>query len=127
MKLGIEGKVAVVTGASRGIGRATSRALANEGARLVLAGYDAYYDDHTLGSRGRERSTAELASLAAAFNYLFETVEKNGESVVGCGTYDDHLRREGRVWRFEEKIITVLFMTPVLRGWAGSDRIVSWG
>jgi NAD(P)-dependent dehydrogenase (short-subunit alcohol dehydrogenase family) len=35
---GLEGRVAVVTGATRGIGRATARALAQEGARIVLVG-----------------------------------------------------------------------------------------
>ena len=32
----LEGKVAIITGASAGIGQATARALAREGARLVL-------------------------------------------------------------------------------------------
>ncbi|HEY9752189.1 MAG TPA: SDR family NAD(P)-dependent oxidoreductase, partial [Coleofasciculaceae cyanobacterium] len=32
----LQGKVAIVTGASRGIGRATALALATEGARLVI-------------------------------------------------------------------------------------------
>ena len=36
MDLGISGKVALVTGASRGIGLATASALAREGARVVL-------------------------------------------------------------------------------------------
>jgi 3-oxoacyl-[acyl-carrier protein] reductase len=36
MDLGIEGRAAVVTGASRGIGLATARALAAEGARVLL-------------------------------------------------------------------------------------------
>ena len=35
MRLELEGKVAVVTGASRGIGLAAARALAAEGARVV--------------------------------------------------------------------------------------------
>jgi 3-oxoacyl-[acyl-carrier protein] reductase len=35
--LGIDGKVAVVSGASRGIGRAVARALSAEGARVVMA------------------------------------------------------------------------------------------
>ncbi|HEX4220100.1 MAG TPA: SDR family NAD(P)-dependent oxidoreductase, partial [Acidimicrobiales bacterium] len=37
MDLGIKGKVAVVTGASRGLGRGTVDALAAEGVNLVLA------------------------------------------------------------------------------------------
>jgi 3-oxoacyl-[acyl-carrier protein] reductase len=37
MDLGLQNKVAIVAGASRGIGRATALALAAEGARLVLA------------------------------------------------------------------------------------------
>ena len=37
MKLELENKIAIVTGASRGIGRAIAEALAEEGMRLVLA------------------------------------------------------------------------------------------
>src|SRR5947208_1675897 len=36
MDLGIKGKIAVVTGASSGIGRATARLLAQEGAHVVM-------------------------------------------------------------------------------------------
>ena len=49
MDLGLEGRVAVVTGASRGIGLAVTRALAGEGVRVVA---------------GARSSTAELDELA---------------------------------------------------------------
>jgi NAD(P)-dependent dehydrogenase (short-subunit alcohol dehydrogenase family) len=36
MDLGLEGKIAIVTGGSRGIGAASARALAREGANVVI-------------------------------------------------------------------------------------------
>ena len=54
MDLGIEGKVALVTAGSRGLGRATAEALAAEGARLVLS------------ARGEESLAATVSSLRAA-------------------------------------------------------------
>jgi 3-oxoacyl-[acyl-carrier protein] reductase len=56
MDLGIEGRVAVVTGASRGIGRAVAETLAREGVALVLS---------ARGAPDLERTTAELAATGA--------------------------------------------------------------
>ena len=53
-----QGKVAVVTGASRGIGRATALALGREGASVVLVGRD------TQSLRSAERELARLGSRA---------------------------------------------------------------
>ena len=41
MELGLTGRVAVVTAASKGLGRASALALAAEGARIVLNARDA--------------------------------------------------------------------------------------
>lgn len=41
MDLGLNGKVAFITGASRGIGRASARVLASEGCRVVITARDA--------------------------------------------------------------------------------------
>ena len=38
MDLGIEGKVALVTAGSKGLGRASALALASEGVRVLLSG-----------------------------------------------------------------------------------------
>ena len=40
MDLGLDGRVCVVTGASRGIGLATCRRLAGEGARVLMVARD---------------------------------------------------------------------------------------
>ena len=53
MDTGIEGKVAFVTGASQGIGRAIAAALAGEGARVAVS------------SRSRERIDAAAAEIGA--------------------------------------------------------------
>ena len=38
MDLGLEGRIAIVNGASQGIGRAIARTLAEEGARVAISG-----------------------------------------------------------------------------------------
>jgi 3-oxoacyl-[acyl-carrier protein] reductase len=56
MDLGLDGKHAIVTGSSRGIGRAIAHALAAEGCRV------------TLSARGAEQLDAAVAELAAIGN-----------------------------------------------------------
>ena len=64
MDLGIRAKVALVTGASEGLGFATARALATEGARLAMA---ARREDRLRSAAEEIRSTtgAEVISVAA--------------------------------------------------------------
>lgn len=54
MDLGLKDKVAVVTGGTQGIGRATALRLAAEGAKVVVT------------ARGRERLDAVVAEIRAA-------------------------------------------------------------
>lgn len=58
MDLGIEGRVALVMGASRGIGRGIAAALAREGARVAIA------------SRSAERLEAAAAEIGSASSFV---------------------------------------------------------
>jgi NAD(P)-dependent dehydrogenase (short-subunit alcohol dehydrogenase family) len=56
----VEGKVALVTGAASGLGRATARMLAREGARVALTDID---------HEGVERAAAEIGDAALALQH----------------------------------------------------------
>ncbi len=62
---------------------------------------------------------------ATAFSYWLVTQEDGERSIIGWGTYDWAFRLEGGVWRIGELIIRVLVMTPLERGWAGPERVMS--
>src|SRR3954453_10984214 len=67
MELGLEGRVALVTGASKGIGRGIAAALAAEGATVAIS------------SRSRERIEASAAEVGArAYVHDSEDVDAAG-------------------------------------------------
>lgn len=77
MDLGLEGKVAVVTGGSRGIGLAISRALASEGARLAVCARG----DETLGA-----AADELRGLGAeVFTMAVDVADPAGTAAFLAG------------------------------------------
>lgn len=62
MDLGLQGKIAMVAGSSRGLGFATARLFAQEGARVVVNGRD----PHRL-NRARDQIVAETGAEILAF------------------------------------------------------------
>ncbi|WP_028322324.1 3-oxoacyl-[acyl-carrier-protein] reductase [Desulfatiglans anilini] len=81
----IASRIVLITGGSRGIGRATAYAFAEEGARLVLAHYDPDETaaDETLAvlkSRGVEAEShrVDISSYAAAAALIDDIVERFG-------------------------------------------------
>jgi NAD(P)-dependent dehydrogenase (short-subunit alcohol dehydrogenase family) len=72
----LEGKSAVVTGAARGIGQATALALADEGARVVLA--------DVLDDEGQRATDAIVASGAEAV-YLHTDVTSSSDVEAAVG------------------------------------------
>src|SRR5919198_2852846 len=64
MDLGLDGKVAVVTGGSEGIGRAAARSLGREGARVVICARRADVLERAAGDVA-EATGAEIVPVAA--------------------------------------------------------------
>lgn len=78
MNLGISGKTVLVTGATGGLGRATARLLAEEGASLILSDVD---EDKLEDMAAEYQATACLADLSTAQGVadLKQTSEIGGE------------------------------------------------
>lgn len=63
MNLGLEGRVALVTGGARGIGKATAAALLDEGARVAILDMDRDAIDQTVTELGIERAFGVVADV----------------------------------------------------------------
>lgn len=71
MELGLTGKVALVTGGSRGIGRAVAHGLAAEGARVLVCGRDRAVLDEATREIGA-KTGAEIVGIPADLSRLDE-------------------------------------------------------
>ena len=86
MDLGLKGRRALVLGSSRGLGEAVARALAAEGARVIVAGRDANRLSAVageIGAAGGEAGTMviDLADRATVISAL-EALMSSGEGAI---------------------------------------------
>jgi NADP-dependent 3-hydroxy acid dehydrogenase YdfG len=93
---GVEGRVALVTGASSGIGAATARLLAEGGARVALASRRG--DD--LGIEGGLAGSVDVRDAAAIQGFVDQTVERFGGLDIlvanaGVGAYGAFMDTHG--------------------------------
>jgi len=102
MDLGLRGKVAVVTGASRGIGRAIANALLNEGCAVAICG------------RNAERLNAAVADLS-----------NNGARVIGVPT---DVTSEAAVGKFVGAAVEAFGRIDILVNNAGisGPNVATW-
>jgi 3-oxoacyl-[acyl-carrier protein] reductase len=123
MDLGLRGRVAIVGGASRGIGRATAKLLADEGCHVVMSarGEAALHDwAEVLRSGGRRRVEAvvcDMSSPADIKRLVARTVAEfggidilvNNAGGPPLGTFEQH---DDAAWRkaFDTNFMSVVWM-----------------
>lgn len=92
MELGLEGTAVLVTGAARGIGAATARALAAEGVRVAIHYHSSAREAESLAAQiDGVPLQADLRDEAAADALVPQAVEKLGRldaCVANAGTWD---------------------------------------
>ena len=71
---GVEGRVALITGAGRGIGRATAETLAARGARVMCVARS----EQELADTGLDYTVADLGTVEGCENTVAETEERLG-------------------------------------------------
>src|SRR5215207_9660485 len=104
MDLGLRGRVCVVTGSTGGIGLATARLLAEEGALVVVTGRDSERVEEARREAGAKLAVvADLAEPGAPEELLSQAVEQLGPvsgliNNVGVASQADFLEVSDREW-----------------------------
>src|SRR5262245_54807278 len=136
MDLGLNGKVALVTGSSRGIGRSIALTLADEGCELLLTGRDqALLDETAAAIRGKGRKavivTIDLREERAPATLIEAVLREFGRLDVlvnNAGTtkrgdffeLTDADWQDGYALKFFAHVRLTRAAWPLLQAWRGS-------
>lgn len=121
MDLGLGGRVALVTGASRGIGRAIAAALAAEGARVAVAARSAggvASVAEAIGGRGYVFDSADLAAvdpLLDAVEAEMGPIDVYVANTGGPPRHDDPLSIPASEWEAAHRALVVSPMLVLAR------------
>jgi len=96
MDLGLKGKTALVTGGSKGIGRAVARALAGEGARAMICARDPEALKRAAGEIEKETG-AEVLTTSADLSELEAVKRVASEAVSRLGRLDILVNNAGAI------------------------------
>jgi NAD(P)-dependent dehydrogenase (short-subunit alcohol dehydrogenase family) len=123
MPSALEKKVAIVTGASRGIGASTARLFAQEGAKVVLASRGAAelktIEEQINGQVGQDRTLAVPTDVSdeSQVKHLFETARNNFGPLdilvnnAAVVEVRDFVKMDSETW---EKVISINVRGPFL-------------
>jgi 3-oxoacyl-[acyl-carrier protein] reductase len=137
VKLGLDGKVALVTGAGRGIGAATALALSNEGCRVAVVDLperrEAKDVVREMTARGASAALfeADVSSYSGAEQVVSNVVrDLGGLDILVCNA---GITRDALVWKMPEESWDEV-LTVNLKGYfcyaraaAGAMRERGWG
>jgi 3-oxoacyl-[acyl-carrier protein] reductase len=126
MKIDLTGKNAVVTGSTRGIGRAIAEAFAQSGARVAVVGRDQQRADEAAATIGRNaKGFAADVSDTASVSKLIDEVEKAFGS-IDILVNNAGITRDNLVMRLKDEDWDAV-QNANLRGSFASIRAVSRG
>ena len=122
MDLGLTGRVALVTGGSRGLGYAIARRLRDEGAQVVICGRDEGACRTAAGELGADPEVADVADEASVAGLIGRVLDRHGRLDVlvnnaGRFTGGPLNATPERAWRegFDVKALGVVHTTRYAR------------